>query len=272
MLTAEIGNKSFRVLDSDPIDISIPLLFDGEQPNTYNIPKASAQVYQDGEFIGDTRQGGGCNFEEYKLIPHCNGTHTECIGHITDERIAVYKQLITAFIPSTLITVDPVPATDTEDLYAPEKEEKDLIITKDDIKHHIEGTPKDFLKGLIIRTGPNDASKKSRNYMVDPPAFFSLNAMRFIVESGVEHLLVDLPSVDRTFDNGELNVHHLFWNMDKGSHAVKEDSKVNFTITEMIYVDDSVKDGQYLLNLQIPSFSADAAPSRPLLFKLEEIG
>ena len=39
----------------------------------------------------------------------------------------------------------------------------------------------------------------------------------------------------------------------------------------MIYVDEKIEDGKYLLNLQIPSFVSDAAPSRPLIFKLNDI-
>ena len=36
-------------------------------------------------------------------------------------------------------------------------------------------------------------------------------------------------------------------------------------------VDEKIEDGKYLLNLQIPSFISDAAPSRPLIFKLNDI-
>ncbi|MCZ6716111.1 MAG: cyclase family protein, partial [Gammaproteobacteria bacterium] len=37
-----------------------------------------------------------------------------------------------------------------------------------------------------------------------------------------------------------------------------------------IYVDNDIADGFYLLNLQVPPFVADAAPSRPRLYSLEE--
>jgi hypothetical protein len=40
------------------------------------------------------------------------------------------------------------------------------------------------------------------------------------------------------------------------------------TITEMIYADSSIADGMYMLNLQVASFRNDAAPSRPVLYKL----
>ena len=41
------------------------------------------------------------------------------------------------------------------------------------------------------------------------------------------------------------------------------------TITEMIYVSDEIRDGLYLMDLNVTNFSADASPSRPLLYKLK---
>jgi hypothetical protein len=38
----------------------------------------------------------------------------------------------------------------------------------------------------------------------------------------------------------------------------------------MIFVDNEVKDGSYLLNLQIASFENDASPSKPILFEIKK--
>ena len=46
-----------------------------------------------GSFVGDTRAGGSCNCEILTLAPHCNGTHTECVGHVTDDRVAVSERV-----------------------------------------------------------------------------------------------------------------------------------------------------------------------------------
>jgi arylformamidase len=254
-----------------PIDISIPLIFGGKQPNTYDVDSASSKAVEAGDFIGDTRRGGSCNFEEYKLIPHCNGTHTECIGHITDERISVAQTLRDAFIPSALITVAPVKANETGDKYNPEKADDDFLITRESIERALENTETDFLHALIIRTLPNDDSKKTRRYMQSHPPFFSVDAIRCISSLGVNHILVDIPSVDRTFDEGKLTVHHIYWNVPEGTNHADEKEHSIKTITEMIYVPDSVSDGNYLLNLQIPNFMADAAPSRPLLYRIEKL-
>jgi hypothetical protein len=57
--------------------------------------------------------------------------------------------------------------------------------------------------------------------------------------------------------------------MPEESHEVDPINHSMNTITEMIYVPNEVEDGQYVLDLQIPNFVADAAPSRPVLYKLE---
>jgi len=251
-------------------DISIPLRFNDKQPNIYGVSRASSKAYEAGEVIGDTRQGGSCNFDELKLIPHCNGTHTECIGHITHERIPVHKQLKDSLIPVTLLSVWPEDGSDTDDHYDPPLENGDMLISRKVLEASLQNAPQVFLKGLIIRTLPNDDSKLSRDYTRQKPPFFSLEAMELLCELGVKHLLVDLPSVDRAQDEGKLSVHHLFWKVKPGSHETDAQSLLYNTITEMIYVPPKITDGSYLLNLQIAPFVSDASPSRPVLYPLIE--
>jgi len=266
----ERNNLNYKVCINEPIDISIPLVFNGDQPNAYNAPKATASACESENLIGDTRRGGSCNFEEYKLIPHCNGTHTECIGHITDQRISVFDSLKDCFVPSLLISVEPENAFETDESYSSEKNTEDRLITKKSLQKALENADRDWLKCLIIRTLPNEESKKSRKYFEYAAPFFSLEAIKFIAEKKVNHLLVDVPSIDKLFDEGKLSAHRIFWNVEAESRQPKEASRLNNTITEMIFVPDKIKDGYYLLNLQITSFVADASPSRPILFKIIE--
>jgi kynurenine formamidase len=270
-ISFSLNNYSYEADSENPIDISIPLIFDGEQPNIYDADKASAEACEMGTFIGDTRRGGSCNFDQYKLIAHCNGTHTECVGHISDERLSIQKTLSDVFIPSVLISVTPENATDTNDTYNPEKKPEDQLITQSSLKHALGKKEKGFLQGVIIRTLPNDDSKKNRRYMKKQPPYFSLEAMKYISELSVKHLLLDIPSVDRTFDEGKLSAHHIFWNVRAGSHDVDKDKHSLNTITEMIYVPNDVKDGMYLLNIQIAPFVSDASPSRPVIFKITNL-
>ena len=89
------------------VDISIPLRFDGPQPNAWGVERATSRPVVTGDLVGDTRRGGSVNFEQYTFIPHCSGTHTECVGHITHERISIRECLEDILIPATLISVEP---------------------------------------------------------------------------------------------------------------------------------------------------------------------
>jgi hypothetical protein len=40
------------------------------------------------------------------------------------------------------------------------------------------------------------------------------------------------------------------------------------TITDFIYVPNTIEDGEYLLNLMIAPFENDATPSKPILYKI----
>ena len=84
--------------------------------------------------------------------------------------------------------------------------------------------------------------------------------MQLIVDRGVQHLLIDLPSVDPEEDAGALAAHHVFWQYPNAT-------RTQATITELILVPDSVPDGRYLLDLNAAAFDADAAPSRPMLYR-----
>ena len=266
-MKAKISFKTidFEVNFSKGNDISIPINFNGEQPNTYGVDIATSKPYQDGQFIGDTRKGGPCNFETYSFTPHCNGTHTECIGHITNERVSVLTSLDQEMIPATLVSVTP---RNTTENYNPDLNKEDLVITKEDLELQLKDINPAFLQGLIIRTLPNSDNKKSRDYMKVSPAFFSIDAMEYIVSLRVDHLLVDTPSVDRLLDDGHLSAHNIFWET-KGKEF--NPNTQNKTITEMIFAPSSLEDGTYLLNLQIPAFVSDAAPSRPIIYKINEL-
>ena len=81
--------------------------------------------------------------------------------------------------------------------------------------------------------------------MKEIPAFFSIDAMEYIVSLGVEHLLVDTPSVDRLLDDGNLSAHNIFWET-KGKEVQCTNTK-NKTITEMIFASEIIKDGNVFI-------------------------
>jgi kynurenine formamidase len=250
--------------------IAIPLRFDGPQPNIYDVAPATSLPYEAGGFIGDTRRGGSCNFETVTFTPHCNGTHTECVGHISDARISIETVLPPGLIPATLVSLTPEHALRSPDSYFLVKDETDRIITADALRTALADADPLFLEALVLRTLPNDADKNSRRYAAHPPPFFSIEAMHVLNGFGIEHVLVDIPSLDRASDEGRLSVHHLFWEVPQGTSDVDPEAHSMRTVTEMIFVPDDLPDGRYLLDLQIAAFVADAAPSRPILFPIEQ--
>ena len=269
IFTIEIKNKTYKIDTSDLHDLSIPLDFNGNQPNAFGVEKASAKACETGNLVGDTRQGGSCNFEQIKFIPHCNGTHTEGVGHLTNERISVIDCLQDTFVFAVLISVKPQKVSETNETYAVELGENDQLLTRS----LLENTLSDYdlqtnIGALIIRTLPNSDDKLTKTYLAEIPPFFTTEAMKYLNETGVKHLLIDLPSIDRIYDDGKLSNHRIFWNVGQGKFELNEKSLINKTITEMIYVSDNINDGLYLLNLQIAPFVGDASPSRPVIFSL----
>ncbi|MFT4551867.1 MAG: arylformamidase [Chlamydiales bacterium] len=267
-ITVTINSQNYEVDRQKPIPIAIPLHFNESQPNPHGVSPAISTPREVPGMIGDTRLKGSVNWEQLILTPHSNGTHTECVGHITDERLAVNSCFSESFIACTVISVTPLRGGESDDSYLPEKDPKDQLITKASLTKALDHCEEEFCEGLVIRTLPNPTDKRHRCYLKNPPAFFSLEAMAYLVKKGVRHLLVDLPSVDRASDGGHLAIHRLFWGVAPGSKTLDQKVRQDKTITEMIFVPDNVPDGQYLLNIQIPCFMSDAAPSRPLLFPL----
>ena len=259
--------KDFNL--SNPRSIAIPMRFDGDQPNAFGVARAASHACESATLVGDTRRGGSCNFEQVSFIPHCNGTHTECVGHITDERISIIDCLRDPLSVAALVSIEPVAPAETTETYVVDLNSDDRMITRRSIEVALSNLNFQISSdSLIVRTFPNDKSKQSRTYSDEIPPFFSTEAMEFIVESGFRHLLVDLPSIDRIYDEGKLSNHRIFWDVDPDSRRVKASTRHDATVTELIFVPDSIADGQYLLNLQIAPFAADAAPSNPTLFDI----
>ncbi len=249
------------------VSIAIEQRFDAAQPNHFYAEPARAVTYCSGEFVADTRRGGSCNVQQVHITPHCNGTHTESISHIVDELLPPWSMIKRPLLRARLISVHARPAGQCQDSYTPALQAEDRVIDAAALAaHDVQG----FFDALIVRTVPNGANKTTRQYTAeDPPAFFTSEAMQHIDALGVDHLLVDLPSVDRMHDEGRLSNHRIFWHLPEHGHALVADAQVQRTITEMIHVPECLADGVYLLNLQMPAWRLDAVPSNPLLYQPE---
>lgn len=234
---------------SKPLDISIPMFSGAQNPNAFHINNPSFEPVRVGSFIGSVMEGGACNCEDLKLNAHGNGTHTECVGHISKERITINQTLKNFYAIAQVISVLPQQLANG-----------DFMVTNESIAKQYNQTA----NAVIIRTLPNDDSKKMNQYSGNNPTYLEPALGEFLAKEQVKNLLVDLPSVDREEDGGTLATHHAYWQYP---HQTRMDA----TITELIYVNNEIMDGIYLLNIQIASFESDASPSKPVLYQIKKV-
>lgn len=254
---------------SRPLDIAIPLDFSTTQPRHFGAPQASTHPFSVPGFPGSVAHGASCNCSVITLIPHCNGTHTECAGHLTTERLDAHHQVPAGLLPALLTTIEPVDARQALETTEPAPHEGDKLITRRSMERGWPGTLPFQPRALIIRTLPNAAAKMRRDYTDSTPPYLSREAAEFLVARGVEHLVVDLPSIDRAHDEGRLTAHRVFFGLPRGSHSLEQARRPGSTVTELAFVPDEIADGPYLLEIQVPAIGGDAVPSRPLLYTLE---
>jgi kynurenine formamidase len=246
-------NQNFEVDLSKPIDISLPLSNTDANPIAWYIEKPVIEPVRFGDWIGKVSEGSSStNFNNIFFNPHGHGTHTECLGHITRDFHSVNQSLKQFFFLAELISV------------SPELIGNDLVIAKSQVEKALNGKKPE---AIVIRTLPNETDKMSRKYSNTNPPYLDSYAATFIRESGIKHLLIDLPSVDKEHDEGKLLAHKAFWNV-KDVNNLNDNARLDATITELIFVSNEINDGSYLLNLQIASFENDASPSKPVLYKI----
>lgn len=238
----------YKIDTSKPLDISLGVRHDGQGTNCFYTERPVFKSYQAGTFIGNVAKGGSCNVDIINFTPHGNGTHTECIGHITAEQQSITDALPQGLMITRLLTIHPESVGDN------------LVITKNQI---LLPETDNGVEAVIVRTLPNDVSKKNKDYSGTNPPYFLPETLQYFKEKGIKHLLCDIPSVDREDDGGKLMAHKAFF-------GVPDAPRLDATITELIYADNSIEDGLYLLDIQIASFQSDASPSRPLLYRLEK--
>ncbi|MFO0322205.1 MAG: cyclase family protein [Bacteroidota bacterium] len=239
--------KNYPIDFYQPIDISISLREGENCVNAWYVDPMKLEVVKNKNWIGDINEGGSVNFRNIIFNPHGNGTHTECVGHISKEFITINKCLKKFMFVSELITILPT-----------QIENGDFVITKKQLEVALEEARPE---AIIIRTLGNGLNKLSMQYSNTNPPYILDEAILFLNSIGVEHLLIDLPSIDKEHDEGKLLAHHAFWQYPNNTQFEK-------TITELIYVPNEITDGTYILNIQIASFENDASPSKPIIYKI----
>jgi len=251
IIDIKILDKFYKIDLSQPIDISLTSKKENSFKSWYR-DEIKINTITQGDFIGSVISGGPVNFSEIIINPHANMTHTESVGHITDKVVPINNVLNQFHFSSQLITVAPKEIKEDNILH----KKGDKVIMLDQIKPHL--IPN--IQALIIRTQKDYKSLHNKNHSNTNWPYLSEETTLYIRKSGIKHLLIDQPSVDKEEDEGKLLSHKAFWNYPQILDKER-------TITELIGVPKSVKDGTYLLSLSVANIENDASPSRPILYK-----
>ncbi|BDS10825.1 cyclase family protein [Aureispira anguillae] len=241
-------NSNYNINLLKPLDLTLPIQSRIDAASAWYCPPSEISPVITEHFVGSVQQGGSVNFNNIVFNPHGNGTHTECVGHIAKEFYSINKLLDQFFFLAQLVSITPFSLGE------------DLVITLEQIQAVFEKSPSP--QAFIVRTLPNSASKQQQQYTNTNPPFVEPQAMNWLYEQGVRHFLIDTPSVDKEVDDGVLAAHHAFWNYPSNP-------RLDATITELIYVPDTIKDAIYFLNLQVAAFENDATPSKPTLYAID---
>ncbi|REH54507.1 kynurenine formamidase [Tenacibaculum gallaicum] len=245
--TIDYNSRKHKIDLSKPLDISIAIDTSKENVNAWYLDNPKIFPVSDGNWVGSVQKGADVNFNNIQFNPHSHITHTECVGHITEEIYSVNKELSRFFFLAEVVTI------------APEQlKNKDFVISKKQLQNVLGNKKRD---AIVIRTLPNLSDKKSMRYSNTNPTYLLEEAAIYLKEKGIEHLLVDVPSVDKEKDGGKLLAHNAFWN-------TQGTIRMQATITEFIYVPNKIKDGTYFLNLMVAPFENDATPSKPTLYEI----
>ncbi|MFO7276787.1 MAG: cyclase family protein [Pseudomonadota bacterium] len=263
-----IGSGELAVDLARPISLAIDLEFDAAQPRHFGAPAASSKPFAVPGFPGEVAAGASCNCRIITLIPHCNGTHTECVGHLTIEPLDAHRVVPAGLLPALVVSVSAVPAETTRESTDPAPQADDLLVTRTALEAAWPDALPFAPRSLVIRTLPNDAAKRHRDHTDRVPPYLTREAAQLLVARGIEHLVVDLPSIDRSHDEGRLTAHRIFFGLEPGVRTLADARRGHCTVTELAFVPDEVTDGAWLLELQVPALGGDAVPSRPLLYPL----
>lgn len=246
-LSIHFEGADFTASGEEAIDLSLAFQESGG-PSAWYVDPIKIKTVKANGFLGSVAEGGDVNFRDVTFNPHGNGTHTECLGHISKAADSVNAFSIPPLMPCLILSV------------RPENKNEDQVITSTMLERASERHWSKYClpPSLVLRTLPNQVEKRSKNWSTTNPPYLEAKAAQWMVDRGVEHLLLDLPSVDREQDEGALAAHRIFWQWP-------ENPREEATITEFIFVPDVLPDGLHLLNLQTAPFELDATPSRPVV-------
>jgi arylformamidase len=270
--TVTIDGCSFRYDAAHPVSLAAPLDFNGLGPAWFPAPPPQCEPLQAGAFNGRVAAGASCNCSTIRFTPHCDGTHTECVGHLTLEAVDARDRLPAGILPALLLAVQPevvgAEGAPSGESTVPAPKAGDRLVTRAALEA---AWPEPRLaQGAELPCAPRVLVLRTRAAQADDdasaavPPYLSLPAALWLVARGIEHLVLDLPSADRSEDEGQLAAHRAFFGLPAGSTALAEATRGHCTITELARIPANLGTGFGMLEIQAPALAGDALPSRPL--------
>ena len=263
-----IGGQKIRVDLDRGVSIAIPVEFGAAGPRHFGAGAPKTVPFSVGNFSGSVAAGASANCSTITLTPHCQMTHTESVAHLTRESGDTWRVVPRGLLPAVVVSVMPEPARESNESTDPQPYATDSLITKRRLRAAWPMGRMIDPVAAIIRTLPNDGSKRSRDYTDLTPPYLTREAVQWLVEKQIEHLVLDVPSLDRTHDEGRMVGHRVFFGLPAGSTARGDAARSRATITELAFVPDEIADGPCVLTLAVPALGGDAVPSQPIVYPL----
>lgn len=213
-----------------------------------------------GDFIGEITVGGSWNCIQLRLVTHCNGITPHVWATSPASGCTSTRSRRPRLLPALLPKADT--CGEDSDLWpgppiasSPHKPSKPR--TNDG--HGPRAGPR-------ARTVLNDPAKPTCRYSEDsPPPYLTRRAAEWLLARGIQHLLLDVPSVDRIDEGGHLTPHRVLWACPAARcHRRGETADQRHRAD----VRRRQRPKRPLLDLQVAPFAADVAPSRPVLYRV----
>ena len=263
-----IAGQKVRADMDRGVSLAIGIDFSGVGPRHFGAPAPTTRPFSVGNFSGSVATGASVNCSTVTLIPHCQMTHTESVAHLTREPGDAWRVVPRGLLPAVVVSVVPEPARESNESTDPQPFATDNLISRRRLRAAWPMTRMVDPVAAVIRTLPNDAGKRTRDYTELVPPYLTREAVEWLIEKRIEHLVLDVPSLDRTHDEGQLVGHRLFFGLPPRSSSRGDAARSRATITELAFVPDELHDGPCLLALAVPAIGGDAVPSQPIVYPL----
>ena len=102
-----LGSENIMVDLARPISLALPIQAAPEAASAWYCGPSQITPVMTEQFVGSVALGGAVNFRDVQFNPHGNGTHTECVGHISKEFYSIHQVLQRFFFLAQVWTVQP---------------------------------------------------------------------------------------------------------------------------------------------------------------------